>query len=52
MITSFIEVLHLPNFGHVQLILITWYNFAGDAMDRNYDVKIYLKIYLFEEDLG
>ena len=32
MITSVIEVLQLPSFGHMKE------NFVGDVMDRDYDV--------------
>ena len=43
MITSLVEMLELPNFGHMtdhiyNIILVTSLTFVGDVMDRNYDI--------------
>ena len=44
MITTFIEIIELPRFSHIyNTTWVTW-NFAGDAMDKNYDIiKFILK---------
>ena len=51
MITSFIEMLELPNFGHVTIPtkcnLNHVINFFCDVMDKNYDVITFILKYLY-----
>ena len=52
MITSLIEMLELPNFGHmitstILFTWVTWQNFVGDIMDRNYDVITFISKCLY-----
>ena len=48
MITSLIEMLGLPNFGHcAKYNLSHEIKFFGDVMDRNYDVINLISKYLY-----
>ena len=44
MITSLIEMLELPKFGHMTP---STNNFLDDLMDKNYDVIIFILKYLY-----
>ena len=46
MITSLMEMLELPNFGHMATSIIC-VNFAADVMDRNYNVITFISKYLY-----
>ena len=49
MIASLIEMLQLPNFGHMTTSSIQYEsrdeNFVGDVMDRNYDAITFISKY-------
>ena len=51
MITSLIEMVELTNFGHMttltMFIWVTWWNFVGHIMHRNYDVITFILKYLY-----
>ena len=51
MITSLIEVLELPNFGHMTTSTIKLESrnkfFVDDVIDRNYDVITFFSKYLY-----
>ena len=48
MITSFIEMLHLPNFGHMTTYTIQLESRdIVEAKDRNYDVINFISKYLY-----
>ena len=51
MITFLIEMLQLPNFGHMTTSTIQFEsrdeNFVGDVMDRNYDVITFISKSLY-----
>ena len=54
MITSLIEMLELPNFGHMTTSTINLsyvIKFAGHIMNRNYDVITFISKHFFKEGL-
>ena len=51
MITSLVQTLELPNFGHMTTSIIEFEsfdkNFVGDVIDRIYDIIYFTSKYLY-----
>ena len=49
MITFLIQMLELPNFGHMttSIIWVMWQNFVGDVIDRIYGVITFISKHLY-----